>query len=75
MTLRSIADKESLILIGGFSQDYGFLEDVWEFDLQIESWRQYKMRGYGPAGKCFPFYFVNYSLNKSYNMNDESNKQ
>ncbi|XP_050427055.1 multiple epidermal growth factor-like domains protein 8 [Adelges cooleyi] len=50
LTLRSVGDKESLILIGGFSPDYGFLEDVWEYDLQLESWKQCKMRGYGPAG-------------------------
>lgn len=41
------------MLIGGFSLDHGFLEDVWEYDLQLEIWKQFKMNGYGPAGKCF----------------------
>lgn len=48
-----MADKESLMLIGGFSQDHGFLEDVWEYDLQLEIWKSFKINGYGPAGKCF----------------------
>jgi len=51
--LRSVGEKESLILIGGFSPDIGFLEDVWEFDLQLETWNTFKISGYGPAGKCF----------------------
>lgn len=41
------------MLIGGFSQDHGFLEDVWEYDLQSEIWKKFKMNGYGPAGECF----------------------
>lgn len=52
LTLRSVGEKESLILIGGFSPDHGFLEDVWEYDLQTENWKKFKMSGYGPAGKC-----------------------
>jgi len=52
LTLRSVGDKESLILIGGFSPDMGFLEDVWEFDMQTEVWKKFKTSGYGPAGKC-----------------------
>jgi len=30
----------------------GFLEDVWEFDMQTEVWKKFKTSGYGPAGKC-----------------------
>lgn len=51
LTLRSVGDKESLILIGGFSPDMGFLEDVWEFDMQTDVWKKFKTSGYGPAGK------------------------
>lgn len=50
LTLRSVGEKESLILIGGFSPDIGFVEDVWEFDLQLETWKTFKISGYGPAG-------------------------
>jgi len=50
LTLRSVGDKESLLLIGGFSPDLGFLEDVWEFDMQTEVWKKLKTSGYGPAG-------------------------
>lgn len=52
LTLRSVGEKESLILIGGFSPD-GFLEDVWEYDLQTEIWKKFKMIGYGPIGKHY----------------------
>lgn len=52
LTLRSVGEKESLILIGGFSPDMGFLEDVWEFDIQTEVWKKFKTSGYGPSGKC-----------------------
>lgn len=51
LTLRSVGEKESLILIGGFCPDYGFLEDVWEYDLQTDNWKKFKISGYGPAGK------------------------
>jgi len=62
LTLRSVGDKESLLLIGGFSPDLGFLEDVWEFDMQTEVWKKLKTSGYGPAGKSFTKKHLNYLI-------------
>lgn len=67
LTLRSVGDKESLLLIGGFSPDKGFLDEIWEFDLQNNQWKTIKIKGYGPSGKYFTISNVlfHYLINKS----------
>ncbi|KAJ4443468.1 hypothetical protein ANN_05140, partial [Periplaneta americana] len=50
LTLRRGSESESLILIGGFSPRYGFLETVWEFDLETELWDNLSTTGNGPLG-------------------------
>ena len=51
LTLRRGDESESLVLIGGFSPQYGFLETVWEFDLEKELWGSLNTTGNGPLGK------------------------
>ncbi|XP_054283597.1 multiple epidermal growth factor-like domains protein 8 [Macrosteles quadrilineatus] len=50
LTLRRGTETESLLLIGGFSPDHGFLHHVWEFDLTTETWTELETFGYGPLG-------------------------
>ncbi|GFG35976.1 hypothetical protein Cfor_03559, partial [Coptotermes formosanus] len=50
LTLRRGDESESLLLIGGFSPRYGFLETVWEFDLETELWDSLNTTGNGPLG-------------------------
>nr|CAD7266956.1 unnamed protein product [Timema shepardi] len=50
LTLRLSAESESLVLIGGFSPRYGFLETVWEFDLNTDTWHIITTKGNGPLG-------------------------
>lgn len=42
------ASVESLILIGGLSPPYGFLNTVWEYRLDVEQWESWQTRGRGP---------------------------
>ncbi|XP_015121638.1 multiple epidermal growth factor-like domains protein 8 [Diachasma alloeum] len=50
LTLRRNGESESLILIGGFSPKYGYLDNVWEFNLETEIWESVKTLGNGPLG-------------------------
>ncbi|KAK0091776.1 hypothetical protein PV326_002712 [Microctonus aethiopoides] len=50
LTLRRNGESESLILIGGFSPKYGYLDGVWEFNLESEIWESIKTIGNGPLG-------------------------
>lgn len=60
MTLRRQGTgSESLILIGGFSPRHGFLNSVWEFNLEAENWTELATTGNGPLGNKFDR-FVDY---------------
>ncbi|XP_026667029.1 multiple epidermal growth factor-like domains protein 8 isoform X3 [Ceratina calcarata] len=50
LTLRRNGELESLILIGGFSPKYGYLDTVWEFNLETEAWDTIDTIGNGPLG-------------------------
>lgn len=50
LTLRRNGESESLILIGGFSPKYGYLDTVWEFNLETEAWDTINTIGNGPLG-------------------------
>ncbi|XP_076675325.1 multiple EGF like domains 8 isoform X4 [Andrena cerasifolii] len=50
LTLRRNGESESLILIGGFSPKYGYLDTVWEFNLETETWDTINTIGNGPLG-------------------------
>lgn len=50
LTLRRSGDVETLILIGGFSPAVGFLESVWEFNLENENWAIFNTTGDRPIG-------------------------
>ncbi|XP_075992325.1 multiple EGF like domains 8 [Anticarsia gemmatalis] len=50
LTLQKYQDYESLVLIGGFSLEEGFMSDIWEFDLDNEKWIKLKTEGSKPAG-------------------------
>ncbi|XP_046588912.1 multiple epidermal growth factor-like domains protein 8 isoform X1 [Neodiprion lecontei] len=50
LTLRRDGESESLILVGGFSPKYGYLETVWEFNLESETWDTINTTGNGPLG-------------------------
>lgn len=50
LTLRRDGESESLILIGGFSPKYGYLDTVWEFNLETETWDTVNTVGNGPLG-------------------------
>lgn len=50
LTLQKYLDYESLVLIGGFSLEEGFMFDVWEFDLDNEKWIKLKDEGAKPSG-------------------------
>ncbi|XP_050462738.1 multiple epidermal growth factor-like domains protein 8 [Cataglyphis hispanica] len=50
LTLRRDGESESLILIGGFSPKYGYLDTVWEFNLETETWDTVNTDGNGPLG-------------------------
>ncbi|XP_067001504.2 multiple epidermal growth factor-like domains protein 8 [Anabrus simplex] len=50
LTLHREGDSESLLLVGGFSPRYGFLDTVWEFNLETEIWEILNTTGNGPAG-------------------------
>ncbi|XP_028050046.1 multiple epidermal growth factor-like domains protein 8 isoform X7 [Monomorium pharaonis] len=50
LTLRRDGESESLILIGGFSPKYGYLDTVWEFNLETETWGTVNTMGNGPLG-------------------------
>lgn len=51
LTLRRSGDAETLILIGGFSPAVGFLESVWEFNLENENWSIFNTTGDRPIGE------------------------
>ncbi|XP_043275705.1 multiple epidermal growth factor-like domains protein 8 isoform X2 [Venturia canescens] len=50
LTLRRDGESESLILLGGFSPKYGYLDTVWEFNLETEVWDTINTVGNGPLG-------------------------
>lgn len=50
LTLRRNDEFESLILIGGFSPKYGYLDFVWEFNLETEIWNKFMKIKNGPIG-------------------------
>ncbi|KYM76277.1 Multiple epidermal growth factor-like domains protein 8 [Atta colombica] len=50
LTLRRDGESESLILIGGFSPKYGYLDVIWEFNLETETWDTVNTVGNGPVG-------------------------
>ncbi|GBP44981.1 Multiple epidermal growth factor-like domains protein 8 [Eumeta japonica] len=50
ITLQKYQDYESLVLIGGFSLEEGFLSDIWEFDLDNEKWKKLVCTGPQPVG-------------------------
>lgn len=50
LTLQKYQDYESLVLIGGFSLQEGFMSDIWEFDLDNEKWIKIKTEGSKPVG-------------------------
>lgn len=50
LTLRRDRESEILILIGGFSPKYGYLDTVWEFNLETETWDTVHTLGNGPLG-------------------------
>lgn len=50
LTLQKYQDYESLVLIGGFSLEEGFMSDVYEFDLDNDKWIQLATEGSKPSG-------------------------
>ncbi|KAJ2953641.1 hypothetical protein O0L34_g1253 [Tuta absoluta] len=50
LTLQKYNDYESLVLIGGFSLEQGFMADVWEYDLDNEKWIKLQCGGSKPVG-------------------------
>lgn len=50
LTLRREGEKETLVLIGGFSPEHGFLDTVWEYNLETEKWNKLNTTGSGPIG-------------------------
>lgn len=50
LTLRKSGDVENLVLIGGFSPSVGFLDVVWEFNLEKEVWSILNTTGDRPIG-------------------------
>lgn len=52
LTLQKHQDSESLVLIGGFSLENGFLSNVWEYDLEKNQWDIIKTKGVLPVGIC-----------------------
>ncbi|GLH01298.1 Laminin subunit alpha [Gryllus bimaculatus] len=50
LTLCRLQESETLVLIGGFSPKYGFLDTVWEFDLKTGEWDTLNITGSGPLG-------------------------
>ncbi|XP_076271195.1 multiple EGF like domains 8 isoform X2 [Rhynchophorus ferrugineus] len=47
---RNAEREESLILIGGESPEYGFLNSVWEYSIEKSSWKAVPTKGNGPPG-------------------------
>lgn len=50
LTLMKDLESESLFLIGGFSPQYGFLNQIWYFNIETEQWDTLKVVGKGPLG-------------------------
>lgn len=50
LTLVRNLDKESLILIGGFSTSKGLNNEIWEFNLDLKLWNRIKTTGSFPIG-------------------------
>lgn len=50
LTLIKNLDRESLLLIGGFSVDKGLHSSIWEYDLQNDQWEKLSTSGAGPVG-------------------------
>ncbi|KAG7161272.1 Multiple epidermal growth factor-like domains protein 8-like [Homarus americanus] len=50
LTYCSEAESQSLVLIGGASSDYGFLERVWEYNLTSGKWNSVQTSGVIPVG-------------------------
>ncbi|CAL4062050.1 unnamed protein product, partial [Meganyctiphanes norvegica] len=50
LTYRKDAESQSLVLIGGASTEYGFLECVWEYKLRNGYWHKLNTTGTIPVG-------------------------
>ncbi|CAH4004388.1 unnamed protein product [Pieris brassicae] len=50
LTLQKYQDYESLVLVGGFSLEEGFMPDMWEFDLDNNKWIKINCVGSKPEG-------------------------
>ncbi|XP_041977639.1 multiple epidermal growth factor-like domains protein 8 isoform X2 [Aricia agestis] len=50
LTMQKYQDYESLVLIGGFSLEEGFMSDMWEFDLDHNKWIKLVCTGAKPVG-------------------------
>ncbi|XP_068203463.1 multiple epidermal growth factor-like domains protein 8 [Palaemon carinicauda] len=50
LTFRSDSEYQSLVLIGGASSEFGFLERIWEYDLRNGKWRKVQTSGAIPVG-------------------------
>lgn len=50
LTLQKYQDYESLVMIGGFSLEHGFMADMWEFDLDNDKWIKLQCGGSKPLG-------------------------
>lgn len=51
LTFRKVGDVEALNMIGGFSPSVGFLDVVWDFNLEKETWNVLPTYGDRPVGK------------------------
>ena len=50
LTLMIEQETENLVLIGGFSPENGFLDTVWKFNLENETWDILNASRNGPIG-------------------------
>ena len=79
---RDGGEFESLVLIGGFSPKYGYLDEVWQFNLEYEIWSVLPTIGNGPIGvyghstvfhaRSSSFYVFggyNYAINRTFFSN------
>lgn len=48
LTLFTDGEFESLVLVGGFSPKFGYLDTVWEFNLETNSWNTIPTTGNSP---------------------------
>ncbi|KAK7078722.1 Multiple epidermal growth factor-like domains protein 8 [Halocaridina rubra] len=50
LTYRSDSESQSVVLIGGASSEFGFLESVWEYNVRNGSWHKVQTSGAIPVG-------------------------